>query len=101
MNMIYLCKWRHRRKFFKIFENSFLKKGILEFLSEALKIAIWIYSSKDNEIPDQNVIYPKIVITSFRKEFKKCTKILIYFRLQNLDDERCFQKAYKLPIMNW
>ena len=36
INIIYLCKLRHRKKVLKIFENSFFKNNILEIRSEAL-----------------------------------------------------------------
>ena len=34
------CELRHRKKFLKIFENLFLKNGILEFWSRALIVSI-------------------------------------------------------------
>ena len=44
---------RHHKKSSKIFVNSFLKNGIVEFLSKALILSILIYSLYDN----QNINY--------------------------------------------
>ena len=55
----------------KFFENSFLKNGILEFRSEALIVFILTYSSKDNYVHNQNMIFTKVVITKFHKKLPK------------------------------
>ena len=62
----------------KIFENSFLKNGILELRSKALIISILIYSSNDK----------------IRQLLDKITRIMNYILQLNFDDERCLQKHY-------
>ena len=60
----------------EIIENSFLKKGILEFCSEAVIVSILIHSSNFNYDHNQNTIYAKILIPNIHE---KITKIVIYF----------------------
>ena len=69
-----------------MFENSFLKNGVLEFWSKALIASILTYSSNDNEVHNQNMISTKVVFTNF---CRKRTKIFIFDVLENSDDEKC------------
>ena len=52
----------------KIFENSFLKNGILEYWYEALIASNSTYSSDDNYVQK---FFLKIVITNFHEKSKK------------------------------
>ena len=54
------------KSYFKIFENSFLKNGLLELLSEALIVSILTHSSNDNNVHNNITIETKIVITNFK-----------------------------------
>ena len=61
----------------RIFENSFFKNGKLEFWSEALISYILSYSSNDNLVHNQNMIYTKIVFTNFRENLLKLSFIVL------------------------
>ena len=43
----------------KSFENSFLKNGILEFVSEATFVSILTYSSNDSYVHKQQLVFRK------------------------------------------
>ena len=57
-------------KTMKIFENSFLKNGILAYWSEALIDSILSYSSDDNYVHNQKM-FLKILITNFNEKSRK------------------------------
>ena len=69
--MSHLCKLRHREKSSKIFEDSFLKNGILESWSEAVNVSFLSYSSNENSVNDQDMIFTKCVITNNREKSRK------------------------------
>ena len=63
--------------FSKIFENSFLKNGILELGSETIIVSIFIDSSTDKYVHNTKMISTKIVITVFRKKNRKLSFLFI------------------------
>ena len=69
----------------KIFENSFLKNGILEFWSESLFVSILTYASNDNKDHSQNMIFTKIVMTKFREKFWK-SSFMFFSEIQIIKD---------------
>ena len=77
----------------KIFENSFLKNGFLEFWTKVLIVSILTYPFNDNQVHNKNYdyfIFSKIVITNFRQ---KLQKIFIFVLQENSYDERALKKS--------
>ena len=56
----------------KVFENSFLKNGILEFRSVALIVSILSNFSNDNMVQYLNTISKKCLLRFFVKIFENC-----------------------------
>ena len=61
----------------KIFENSFLKNGILEFWSEAPIVSILTHSSNDNYVNNLYDFYENL----YYELSRKITKISVKFWL--------------------
>ena len=70
----------------KIFEDSSLKNGILEFWSEALIVSILTYYSNDNYVHNRIMIFIKIVITNFHEKWRKLS-IMSFSEIQIIKDD--------------